>query len=87
MAVQDTTIAKLNAMIEQLTLERQGMILPIHNLTTTESARPVVPSQAQGGYTHYILEYAFATLPGAALAISVAPNVPTPQRPPIQGLP
>lgn len=70
-------------MIKQFMLERQGATPLIHNLTTAESARPTGPSQAQGGYTHCTLEYAFATLSSAALAISFAPNVPPPQRPTI----
>lgn len=57
------------------------------NPTTTESARPTIPNQVQGGYAPYTPEYAFATLPGPALVISMAPNISTLQRPPIQALP
>lgn len=55
LTTQEASIAKLKAMIEQFTLERQGAILLIHNLTAVESARPAAPSQAQGGYLCYVI--------------------------------
>lgn len=87
LAAQDAAIAELKAMIEQLTLKKQGIISSNPNLTIAESIRPAIPNPVQEGYTCYTPEYAFATLLGPAPAISVTPNIPTPQGPPMQGFP
>lgn len=86
LATQDSAIAELKAMVEQLTLKKQSVIPPSHNPTVVESARPIISSQMHGGYAHYTPEYAFTTLPRATPSISVAPNMSILQRMPTQGL-
>lgn len=63
------------------------MAPPNYNLTATESARTTILSQMQEGYPHYTPEYTFASLLGALLTASVAPNIPILQRSLTQGFP